>query len=90
MTATEKKDERTPWQRLRDVVKEPGVRAALGAGVRGRELAGHRSQRVLARCDAEGREALREDWQDEAAEAAVAGNPARARYLEHMGRRLLR
>jgi hypothetical protein len=34
-------------------------------------------------------ERLREQWQDEASEAALAGRPERAGYIEHMARRLL-
>lgn len=40
----------------------------------------------LARRDVE---QMRDRWQDEAAEAALAGNPQRAGYLEHLSARVI-
>jgi phage shock protein A len=47
------------------------------------------NQRLIARVRREAEE-TRERWQDEAREAALAGRPGRAGYIEHMTGRLLR
>lgn len=41
-----------------------------------------RTNQILVQTHQERLAVIAEDWQDEAAEAALAGNPYRARYLE--------
>jgi hypothetical protein len=45
---------------------------------------------LLLRKAAEDAQAVADDFQEEASEAALAGNPARASYLEHMAMRVFR
>lgn len=46
-------------------------------------------ERYLRAAAARQGDALIEEWQEEAAEAALAGKPERAAYLEHMIRRAM-
>lgn len=45
--------------------------------------------RALRAAEQRDRDELAEKWADEAAAAAVEGNPQRAGYIEHMARRVL-
>lgn len=76
----------TRWQRLRDDIRAAGP--ALARYRRGGSY-GTASQRALGALAERDRDELAEKWADEAAEAAVAGNPQRAGYIEHMTRRVL-
>jgi hypothetical protein len=88
MTAPQEPGERTRWQRLHDDVAD----AAPHLGLLDRRMRPTTVDidSVLVLAAQRDLVAAYENAQDEASAMALAGNPRRADYIEHMARRLIR
>jgi hypothetical protein len=82
----QEKDERTAWERLHDAVADAAPN--LGRFYRQARPIGF-AERVFALAAQRDLAEAYEDAQEQASEVALAGNPRRADYIEHMARRLI-